>query len=71
MVVMNEHVRRSERNERGQGMVEYGLIVGLISIVVIAVFVALGPEIADMFTEATASDTLQEGQFRVSQAVNN
>ena len=35
--------------EEGQGMVEYGLIVGLIAIIVIAVFVALGPRIAGLF----------------------
>lgn len=71
MVVNSEHAARAHRDETGQGMVEYGLIVGLISIVVVAVFVSLAPAISDMFTEATASDTLQEGQYQVSQAVND
>ena len=37
------------RDEEGQGMVEYGLIVGLIAVVVIVALVALGPKIRDMF----------------------
>jgi len=37
-------------NEDGQSMVEYGLIIGLIAIVVIAGLVVLGPKIKDMFT---------------------
>ena len=39
------------RDEEGQGMVEYGLIVGLIAVVVIVALVALGPKIRDMFQE--------------------
>jgi len=38
------------KDENGQGMVEYGLIIGLIAIVVIAGLVILGPKIRDMFT---------------------
>lgn len=37
--------------EKGQGMVEYALLVGLIAIVVIAVLVLLGPAIAAKFQE--------------------
>lgn len=37
------------RDEEGQGMVEYGLLLGLIAIAVIAVLVVLGPRIANMF----------------------
>ena len=33
-------------------MVEYGLIIGLIAIVVIVALVALGPKIRDIFTNA-------------------
>ena len=36
--------------EKGQGMVEYALLVGLIAIVVIAALVLLGPAIAAKFT---------------------
>lgn len=38
------------KDEDGQGMVEYGLIIGLIAVVVIAALVVLGPKIADLFT---------------------
>ena len=39
------------KEEKGQGMVEYALLVGLIAVVVIAVLVLLGPAIAAKFTE--------------------
>lgn len=38
------------KDENGQGMVEYGLIIGLIAVVVIVVLVALGPKIRNLFT---------------------
>ena len=38
------------KDENGQGMVEYGLIIGLIAIVVIAGLLILGPKIRDLFT---------------------
>ena len=38
-------------NEKGQGMVEYALIIGLVSIVVIAVLVLLGPAISAKFQD--------------------
>ena len=38
------------KDENGQGMVEYGLIIGLIAVVVVAALVVLGPKIRDMFT---------------------
>lgn len=41
------------KDEEGQGMVEYGLLIGLIAIVVIAVLVLLGPKIANMFTQVS------------------
>jgi pilus assembly protein Flp/PilA len=39
------------KNEKGQGMVEYALLVGLIAIVVVAVLVLLGPAIAAKFQQ--------------------
>ena len=38
------------KDENGQGMVEYGLIIGLIAVVVIGALVILGPKISDLFT---------------------
>lgn len=41
------------KDEDGQGMVEYGLIIGLIAVVVIAALVILGPTIASMFNKVS------------------
>jgi len=42
------------KDENGQGMVEYGLIIALIAIVVIAALTLLGPKIAKMFNNVNA-----------------
>lgn len=42
------HVLRNH-DERGQTLVEYGLLLALIAIVVIAVLVLLGPAISGIF----------------------
>ena len=36
--------------EKGQGLVEYALILVLIAVVVIAILVVLGPQIANVFS---------------------
>lgn len=41
------------RNEEGQGMVEYGLILGLIALVAIVALIALGPKIKNLFETAS------------------
>lgn len=46
------------KDEEGQGMVEYALIVALISIVAIAVLVLVGKKIGDIFTKV--DDELSE-----------
>lgn len=61
----------SPSDENGQGMVEYGLIVGLIAIIVIAVFVAIGPQIRNMFTNTVDENSVSEGQSQISQAIYN
>jgi len=45
------------KDEDGQGMVEYGLILGLIAIAVVAALVLLGPKVAAMFTKANSALT--------------
>lgn len=40
------------KSEDGQGMVEYGLIIGLISVGVVAVLVTFGPKIVAYFQSA-------------------
>ena len=44
-------LRKWFKDEEGQGMVEYGLIIGLIAVVVIVAHEALGPKIRDMFND--------------------
>jgi pilus assembly protein Flp/PilA len=39
--------------EKGQGLVEYALILVLIAIVVIAVLALMGPQIANIFSRIT------------------
>ena len=39
------------KDEEGQGMVEYGLLIGLIAIVVIVALLVLGPKIRDLFLD--------------------
>lgn len=42
-------------NERGQGLVEYALILALVAIVVIIILVALGPAIGNAFSNVYAN----------------
>ncbi|WP_077328398.1 Flp family type IVb pilin [Virgibacillus siamensis] len=39
------------KEEEGQGMVEYGLIIGLVAVVVVAALVAVGDELVNIFDE--------------------
>ncbi len=41
------------KGERGQGLVEYALILVLVAIVVIAIMTLLGPQIANVFSVVT------------------
>lgn len=38
------------RSERGQTLVEYGLLLALIAIIVIVALIAIGPIISEIFT---------------------
>jgi len=40
-------------SESGQGLVEYGLIIFLVAIVVIAIFLLVGPRIGSIFSRIT------------------
>jgi pilus assembly protein Flp/PilA len=43
------------RNEEsGQGMIEYALIIGLISIAAIAILILLGPKISNLFSNVNS-----------------
>lgn len=63
-------IRNFLHDEGGQGMVEYGLIIGLIAIIVIAVFVALGPQIKNLFANAVDSNSLSKSQAAMSEIMH-
>lgn len=48
-------LRNFFKDEDGQGMVEYGLLVGLIAIVVIVALVLLGPKIRELFNKSNSA----------------
>ncbi len=51
-LVERAYLRLALRDEEGQGMVEYGLIIALVAIVCIAALVILGPKIGNIFNMA-------------------
>lgn len=44
-------LKRLFRDEDGQGMVEYGLIIALVAIVVVVVLTAMGGKLTGTFTK--------------------
>lgn len=47
--------RRTGRGESGQGMVEYALILVLVSIVVIVILLTMGNQISNVFSNVVAA----------------
>ncbi|MHB1315745.1 MAG: Flp family type IVb pilin [Christensenellales bacterium] len=47
-------LKRFVSDENGQGMVEYGLILGLVAVAAIAALIILGPKISGMFDSANS-----------------
>ncbi|MBI4789167.1 MAG: pilus assembly protein [Chloroflexi bacterium] len=48
-------VEGSARNsERGQGLVEYGLVIILVAIVIVAILAVLGPQISNLYSRVTS-----------------
>ena len=52
-------VRINKSDERGQGLVEYALILVLVAIVVIGVLRVLGPVVGEVFSQVTAALNLE------------
>ena len=46
---------RYRHRERGQGAVEYGLVITVVSIAVIVAVFALGPKVSSLFSRAATS----------------
>ena len=60
------------RREEGQGMVEYGLMIGLISILVLTVFVVLGTDMVSqtgIISKAIGDEAMGEGHSVLSAAL--
>lgn len=47
-------INKYKKREKGQGLVEYALILVLVAIVVIAILLQLGPEVGRVFSRVTA-----------------
>lgn len=43
----------ARRDERGQGLVEYAIILALVAVVVVVILVVLGPQVANLFSRVT------------------
>jgi pilus assembly protein Flp/PilA len=50
-----DYLKALVSSKKGQGMVEYGLIISLIAVAVIAALVILGPKIANLFNNVSES----------------
>lgn len=48
--VYADYINALLKSKKGQGMVEYGLIISLIAVAAIAALIVLGPKIANLFT---------------------
>ena len=51
LTYMKAYLGKYIKNEKGQTMVEYGLIIGLIAVALIAVFVVFNPAVTDMYEQ--------------------
>lgn len=47
---MHALIRRLVRSEEGQDLIEYGLLVGIITITAIAAIISIGPKVGAYFT---------------------
>jgi pilus assembly protein Flp/PilA len=52
---MSRCLARAGRSQRGQGMVEYALILVLVSIVVIVILLTMGNQIQNVFSNIVAA----------------
>lgn len=48
--ILAARVREALKREEGQGMVEYGMVIGLVAIAVIVALTALSGQISTLFT---------------------
>ena len=51
---MSNFIARFVRDEQGQDLIEYGLLIGIITVGAITAIVAIGPKVADYFNDTNA-----------------
>lgn len=54
------------RHASGQGMVEYALIVGLLSVFVMGIMMSMGPAIEDMLSESVSDQMMGDARVGLS-----
>ncbi len=52
---MKSFISRLKNDESGATAIEYGLIAGLVSVVIVTALVLLGPKLTGVFTKITTS----------------
>jgi pilus assembly protein Flp/PilA len=52
---MLKMLKAMSKSKKGQGMVEYGLIIGLIAVVVIAILGGVGQKLVALFTQISGA----------------
>ncbi|MPN14648.1 hypothetical protein SDC9_161975 [bioreactor metagenome] len=58
MMLWWQNIKASVRNEKGQGMVEYGLILALIAVAVVVIMDTMGGQLNTIFTNISTKLTL-------------
>jgi pilus assembly protein Flp/PilA len=48
-------LRRLVRDEEGQDLIEYGLLIGIITVACIVAILAIGPKVGSYFTQLNAN----------------
>ena len=51
---MKALINKFVREESGQDLIEYGLLIGIITVGAIASIIAIGPKVADYFNDTNA-----------------
>ena len=57
------HKNGDKKAEKGQGLVEYALILVLVSVVVLAALLFLGPQVGDVFSRVSGILEPMEGNY--------
>ena len=52
---MSQLLKRFVREEAGQDLIEYGLLIGIITVAAIVAIIAIGPKVGSYFNELNAN----------------